>query len=142
MAEGLFNKHVEEAGLADRFEIDSAGTGNWHVGELPDARMRQTAQQHGLTLTSRARQFQAEDHQRFDHILAMDASNLAEINRRVPASASKAEVQKMLAFSTTAPDSDVPDPYYGGPEGFEQIYQLLDAATATLLAHLRRRHGL
>ena len=135
VAEGVFNHLAAQAGRAGEFEVDSAGTGDWHAGELPDPRSRAVAHQHGLTLTHRARQIERADFNRFDLIIAMDRDNVADL----------------LSFSTLTPDQrakikllrefdpkadgylDVPDPYYGGPEGFERMYEMIERSACELL---------
>ncbi len=137
MAEGLFIDKVQQAGLTDQFEIDSAGTGGWHVGERADPRMRQTAAKHGVELPSRARKVNQEDFRYFDYILAMDGSNLRDLEalaNGVPAG--KAQLYKMRHFDPQAPEADVPDPYYGGQRGFEEVYEMLDRSTGQLLNHI------
>jgi protein-tyrosine phosphatase len=143
MAEGLFLHKVAEAGLGDQIEIDSCGTGGWHVGEQADPRMRQTAAAHGILLPSRGRQLKASDFRNFDYVLAMDASNLRELERVMSeTSGAKAQVVKMRNFDQAAPGADVPDPYYGGQGGFEEVYEMLDRSTEALLAHIRQQQGI
>lgn len=134
MAEGLFAHHVNQRNLSHLFEIDSAGTAGYHVGELPDRRMRRTAKRHHIDLTSRARKFTASDLNSFDFILAMDRSNLSDILALSDGEHS-ATVQLMRDFEPMA-NADVPDPYYGGDDGFEAVYQLLDVCCTNLLNHL------
>ncbi len=135
MAEGLFTHHVKNAGLKGEIEIDSCGTGAWHMGELADPRMRETAQKHGIELTSRARQIKPEDFQEYDYILAMDDNNYQELKRiqdRVPDG--KAKLYKMRDFDPESKGADVPDPYFGGQEGFEKVYEMLDRSTRKFLS--------
>ncbi|MEM9986667.1 MAG: low molecular weight protein-tyrosine-phosphatase [Bacteroidota bacterium] len=137
MAEGLFIEKVKQAGLLDQFEIDSAGTGGWHVGDRADPRMRQTAAKHGVELPSRARKVTQEDFRHFDYILAMDESNLQDLEalaEGVPDGT--AQLYKMRYFDPQAPEADVPDPYYGGQRGFEEVYEMLDRSTEELLGRL------
>lgn len=135
MAEGLFLHHAQIRGIADRFVIDSAGTGGWHVGELPDPRMRETAARHGVLLPSRARQLVAHDLQRFDRILCMDTSNL---QNTLALGMPSGVVELMRAHDPAGP-GDVPDPYFGGAEGFEQVFQMLSRSTLALLDHLQNQ---
>ena len=138
LAEGVFRHLVEEEGLEDRFEIDSAGTGAWHVGELPDGRAALIAQQHGIDLESRARQVQEEDFDRFDYVIAMDHENLRALNRMRDASGSDVSVELLRAFDDDSSDGDeVPDPYYGGASGFENVYQMVRRSCKGLLKELR-----
>lgn len=136
MAEGIFKELVREKGLSNRFQIDSAGTGAYHAGELPDPRMRSTAASHGLKLTSRARQLRAEDFTTFDLIIAMDRSNFNNIRAEaVKASVAEAdfELRMMREFDDSADHEDVPDPYYGGDSSFEDVYQMLKRSCNRLL---------
>lgn len=133
-AEGIFQHLVKEKGLQDEFIIDSAGTGGWHVGALPDSRMRAAAKARGISLTSRARQFVTEDFQRFDYILAMDESNFMNIMALKPTGKSPlAKVELMLNHHGNTPLKNVPDPYYGGSQGFEEVLDLLEVACDNLL---------
>ncbi|MEM7656211.1 MAG: low molecular weight protein-tyrosine-phosphatase [Bacteroidota bacterium] len=143
MAEGLFIHKVKEAGLEDQFEIDSAGTSGWHEGDRADARMRETAASHGVDLPSRSRQVKESDYRRFDYILAMDESNfrnLKEGHTQTPAAT--AQLFKMRQFEADAANENVPDPYYGGQRGFEEVYEMLDRATEGLLQHIREEQGM
>ncbi|MEL6589159.1 MAG: low molecular weight protein-tyrosine-phosphatase [Bacteroidota bacterium] len=143
MAEGLFLHYVKQAQLEDQIEVDSAGTGGWHVGELPDSRMRATAKKHNIPLPSLARKAIAADFAKFDYILAMDASNYQDLQRLADRQAgAKAQLFKMRYFDEQAPNADVPDPYWGGDQGFENVYQMLDRATQKLLAHIREEQGI
>ncbi|MEM6346862.1 MAG: low molecular weight protein-tyrosine-phosphatase [Bacteroidota bacterium] len=138
MAEGLFLHYIKEAGLQDKIRVDSAGTGGWHVGERPDARMQATAKRHNIHLPSRARKTRIEDFLEFDYILAMDDSNLDDLKQLAESSANpQAQLFKMRYFDDEAPNTDVPDPYWGGDQGFEYVYQMLDRSTQKLLAHIR-----
>ncbi|HLA30284.1 MAG TPA: low molecular weight protein-tyrosine-phosphatase [Pseudomonas sp.] len=137
-AEGVLRHKLREAGLEGRIEVDSAGTGDWHVGKAPDLRTRQAALQRGYDLSAlRGRQVEAADFQRFDLILAMDNSNLGHLQRLRPGNGS-AELDLLLRRYRLALD-EVPDPYYGGEEGFEQVLDLLERACDALLAELRGR---
>lgn len=136
-AEGVFLHLLGEAGLDEAFAVDSAGTGGWHVGRPADPRMREAAQRRGIQLPSRARQIETADLQRFDHILTMDADNLAALRlleRRQP---SRASIRPLVEHCRRFRASEVPDPYYGGPEGFERVLDLLEDACAGLLEDLR-----
>ncbi len=143
MAEGLFIHKVKEAGLDERIRVDSAGTGGWHVGERADARMRRVASQHGVDLPSRARKITVQDFKEFDYILAMDGRNLKDIEAKAPQRGDHpANIYKMRHFDPQAKGADVPDPYYGGPQGFEEVYQMLDRSTNQLLASIREETGI
>lgn len=137
-AEGVFRHRVREAGLEERIHIDSAGTGDWHVGKAPDSRTCRAARLRGYDLSGlRARQFQREDFERFDLVLAMDRSNLRHIQAVRPATA-WAELDLFLRRYDMALD-EVPDPYYGGEDGFEQVLDLIERASDALLAEIKGR---
>ncbi len=136
-AEGLFLKHLQQAGRAGEFDVDSAGTGDWHVGDLPDPRMRETAARHSVSLPSRARCIRPEDLIEFDYIVAMDHQNLKDIHaikERLPSAT--AQVLLMRDFDLDGKGQDVPDPYFGGHQGFEQVFQILDRSTFSFLQHI------
>lgn len=137
-AEGVFRNRLRAAGLEDRVQVDSAGTGDWHVGKAPDGRTRQAAQRRGYDLSAlRARQVEAADFQRFDLILAMDQSNLRNLQALRPANA-RADLDLYLRRFDLALD-EVPDPYYGGEDGFEQVLDLIEQASDALLAEIKGR---
>ncbi len=120
-------------------EIDSAGTAGYHVGESPDRRSQAAARRRGYDMSGlRARILTPEDFERFDFILAMDRNNIAQLQRRAPAAA-RERVRLFLEFAPEADAAEVPDPYYGGPNGFEQVLDLVEAAARGLLRHLRQR---
>ncbi len=120
-------------------EVDSAGTAAYHAGEPPDPRTRQAAARRGYDLTAlRARIVELVDFEHFDLILAMDRENLRELRRRAPAGAHE-RLRLFLEFAPEAGPPEVPDPYYGGPNGFEEVLDLVETATRGLLAHLRQR---
>jgi protein-tyrosine phosphatase len=120
-------------------EVDSAGTAGYHVGDAPDPRMRAAAARRGYDLTAlRARIVEPADFERFDLILAMDRENLAVLQRRAPETA-RARVRLFLEFAPQDEPEEVPDPYYGGPNGFEEVLDLIESAARGLLSHLRQR---
>jgi protein-tyrosine phosphatase len=119
-------------------EVDSAGTAGYHVGQPPDPRTREAAARRGYDLGAlRARVVEPADFERFDLILAMDRENLKVLRRRAPTHAHE-RLRLFLEFAPEAAPEDVPDPYYGGPNGFEEVLDLVEATTRGLLAHLRR----
>lgn len=137
-AEGVFRHRLLQAGLHERVTVDSAGTGDWHVGKTPDSRTRQAALSRGYDLSAqRARQVEAADFQRFDLILAMDQSNLRNLKALRPAGA-RADLDLYLRRYELALD-EVPDPYYGGEEGFEQVLDLIEQASDALLNEIKGR---
>jgi low molecular weight protein-tyrosine phosphatase len=120
-------------------EVDSAGTAAYHVGEPPDPRTRQAAARRGYDLAAlRARVVEPQDFERFDLILAMDSENLGVLRRRAPAAVHE-RLRLFLEFAPQGGTEDVPDPYYGGPNGFEEVLDLVEIAARGLLAHLRQR---
>ncbi|HYQ39640.1 MAG TPA: low molecular weight protein-tyrosine-phosphatase [Pseudomonas sp.] len=135
-AEGVLRHKLQQAGLAGRVTVDSAGTGAWHVGKAPDPRTRAAAEQRGYLLHElRARQVEAEDFRRFDLILAMDRDNLRELQRLRPA-AGGAELDLFLRRGGLA-EHEVPDPYYGGEAGFERVLDMVELACDRLVAQFR-----
>lgn len=137
-AEAVMRHRLQQAGLAERIELDSAGTGDWHVGKAPDSRTQQAASRRGYDLSSlRGRQVSADDFARFDLILAMDSANLRDLQRIRPPQA-RAELDLYLRRFELAED-EVPDPYYGGSEGFEHVLDLLEQASDALLIELKGR---
>jgi protein-tyrosine phosphatase len=135
-AEGVMIELVKRAGLSDRITIDSAGTGAWHVGELPDSRARLAARKRGLDLCSRARQITREDFDRFDLIVVMDDINLRHVT--VMAGKSTTPVVLLRSFDPKSPPgANVPDPYAGGDDGFEHVLDLCERACAGLLDYVK-----
>ncbi len=136
LAEGIFRDHVERAGLQGAFDIDSAGTGGWHVGEAPDRRSVQVAAKHGIDIAAQqARKFVASDLERYDEVLAMDLSNLAAIQQLGDGPARVGLLLDEVAGSSSG--GQVPDPYYGGRDGFEQVFRMVDQACGSLLDRVR-----
>lgn len=139
LAEGIFREKLRKAGLAGRVGTDSAGTGDWHIGEPPDERARQCARGRGIDIGDlRARQFKRDDFADFHRILAMDGQNLVNILRLAATEDERRRVRLMLDYGGGPPEKEVPDPYFGGPAGFERVYDLLDAACEQLLDEIRR----
>jgi protein-tyrosine phosphatase len=141
-AQGVFRKLVEEAGLLDRIEIDSAGTHAYHVGEPPDRRAQETAMRRGIALSDlRARRVEPEDFERFDYLLVMDQDNYHHMSALCPEGCGME--RRLMLLMDFAPDMrmrEVPDPYYGGAGGFETVFDMVEAATEGLLEDIRRRH--
>lgn len=138
-AEGVMRKLVSEAGLQEEIELDSAGTGAWHVGEQADARARAAARARGIDLDSVARQVRVADFERFDLILAMDGSNLHALRQMAPDESTRQKVRLLREFdpASVAHDLDVPDPYYDSQRGFEIVLDQVQAACEGLLAQVR-----
>jgi len=136
-AEGVLRKLVADAGLADAIAVASAGTHGYHVGEAPDARAQAHARRRGYDLSrQRARRFAQEDFQTFDLVLAMDREHHALLARLAPPSTGQ-KLRMMLEFARRPVRDDVPDPYYGGPAGFELVLDLIEDAAEGLLDHLK-----
>lgn len=135
-AEGVVRARAERMGVAERFEFDSAGTHGYHIGNPPDKRARQAAEERGIDLSSlRARQVSASDFTGFDHILAMDRDNLDMLRQACPAE-HRHKLGLFLGYSARFDEDEVPDPYYGGPEGFQRVLDLIEDAAAGLLDQL------
>lgn len=137
MGEGMFKSLIEGKGLNNKYLIDSAGTSANHIGEKADSRMRETALQHNIELTSRARQVLAEDFDIFDIIIVMDESNFR--NLEIIANQNNKDSSKirlMREFDNQPEDMNVPDPYYGGQKGFENVYQIIKRSCNNLLDYL------
>ena len=142
-AEGVFLAKLREHGLEDAVRVDSAGTGSWHTGEPADARARAVATRRGIELPSRARQVTPEDFDAFDLIIAMDASNRRDLVALARTETAVAKVKLFRSFDPTAdPGAEVPDPYYGGEQGFDEVFDMCERASEGLLAELRGTHGL
>lgn len=140
-AEGIMQALVSEAGLDAMIEVDSAGTDAHHIGERADARSRRTAKSRGIELHSRGRKFEVEDFECFDYVLAMDHENLERLHARARDAAGRKKTVLLRSFDGE-PDEAVPDPYYGGPSGFEDVFDICDRSCRGLLEHVRRTHGL
>jgi protein-tyrosine phosphatase len=141
-AEAVFRRLVEREGLSDRISVDSVGTGDWHVGKPPDRRSQEAAKRRDLDLSAlRARSLHADDFAAADYILAMDRANLHALQRACPPHL-RDRLHLFLDFVPHLPQREVPDPYGGGPEGFERVLDLVETGAAGLLAHLRRAHRL
>lgn len=133
---------VQQAGLEQVIEVDSAGTAAYHVGEPPDPRSRAAALRRGIELGGRARRFEQRDFSRFDYVIAMDRDNLEELLDRAPNGAEE-RVRLLRAFDPQSPrGAGVPDPYYGGERGFDDVVEIVLAGCRGFLAELRQRHGL
>lgn len=135
LAEGIFRQGLAQAQLTELVAVDSAGTGNWHHGDAPDTRSVETAAKHGIDISGqRARQLIPDDFDRFDMIFAMDRSNEATMRARAPSS----RHDRIFLFldHTLGSRADVPDPYYGDGDGFEDVYQLLRAGCTELVSRL------
>jgi protein-tyrosine phosphatase len=139
-AEAVFRAQVEAAGLARRIRIDSAGTHDYHINDAPDARTQRSAKKRGYDLGGlRGRQVASADFAAFDYVLAMDSANLAILQRLRPQGA-VGHLGLFMEFAARHRAREVPDPYYGGADGFERVLDMVEDAAAGLLAHLREQH--
>ncbi len=143
LAQGVFEDLIAKEGLANRIEVSSAGVGDWHVGSPPDARMQNTARNRGITLNSRAQQIQTDDLKRLDLALAMDESNMQALKQIFPPSA---DLNKLKMFRSFDPqhngDLNVPDPYYGGDAGFENVFNIVNRTCPQIIAFLKQEYDL
>jgi protein-tyrosine phosphatase len=142
LAEAVFRHRVEARGWADRFEIDSAGTSGWHRGAPPDARSAETARRRGIELAGGSRKVVAADLRRFHYVIAMDEENLDALRELQASAGGTAQVRRLREFEPRATSLDVPDPYYGGPRGFEEVHDIVERGCEGLLAHIAAEHGL
>lgn len=134
LAKVVFRKKVNEANLGDQFDIVSSGTGSWHVGEQADDRMRKTAKRKGLSLEEhRASQFKTVEFERADHIFVMDKSNLNDVLRLDENNEYNDKVRLFREFDPEPGDYEVPDPYHGGRQGFERVFEIVDRTAQELL---------
>ncbi|MFF9013191.1 low molecular weight protein-tyrosine-phosphatase [Streptomyces sp. NPDC014870] len=137
MAESVFRARVEEAGLADTVEVDSAGTGGWHEGHAADPRTVAVLEDRGYASEHTARQFRASWFPVLDLVIALDEGHVRELRRLAPTPEDAAKVRLLRSYDPAADDLDVPDPYYGGAEGFEECLDMVEAASEGLLAAVR-----
>lgn len=136
MAEAVMLRKVSDAGLSDKFLIDSAGTSSYHIGDLPDMRMRQFARQCGYDLTHRARRVCSDDFFDFDMLIGMDDQNVADLEDLAPEPEAKKKIFRMADFTNIHGLDYVPDPYYGGADGFRLVIEMLEDGCAELLDRL------
>ncbi len=141
-AEAIFQKLAADAGIAESVTADSAGTHGYHVGEPPDPRAQEAAAKRGYDLSAlRARRFEQADFQRFDLILAMDRDHYSILSNMARHSGGH-KLKLMMSYARRFADEEVPDPYYGGSQGFERVLDMLEDAARGLLESLRKRPGL
>jgi len=139
-AEGVLRHKLHDAGLAADVDVESAGTGGWHVGHPPDRRATAAAAARGIALESRAQRFEAFHFEDFDLILAMDRENLADMRTLAPHAAAEGKLQLFREFDPLAVDAgdlEVPDPYFGGEDGFDEVLDMIDRACDGLIAEIR-----
>jgi protein-tyrosine phosphatase len=142
MAEGIFKKAVEKEGLQEHFYIDSAGTSRYHIGDDPDSRAIKTCMHKGVVLNHKGQEFIAEHLLDQNYILAMDDNNLNNIKSMFPLVKVNAKVFKMRDFDIDFKGRDVPDPYYGGTEGFYEVFDMLERSSYELLRYIRTEHSI
>lgn len=140
-ADGILRKKLAEHGLADRVVVDSAGTGDWHIGKAPDLRSQQAAAKRGYELSMlRARQVEATDFNEFNYVLAMDSSNIEKMQEFKPKGAVRTEPELFLQrFGANTAITEVPDPYYGGDQGFEEVLDLIEAACDNMILEIKQK---
>lgn len=143
LAEALFRGAVSDAGLEGRFRIDSAGTSGYHDGEPPDARTTETARRRGVAVAGASRRITTTDLDAFDYIVVMDAENLREVQRLAHGRRVEGRIVRLREFDASAAgDLDVPDPYFGGPDGFEVVHEIVERSARALLERIREEQGL
>lgn len=138
LAEGIMKRKIESAGLADQITIDSCGTSNYHIGDKPDVRTRSNAKMNGVELSHLGRQLTVNDLEEFDYILAMDRSNYQNILRLRNAEQYSPKIKLMREFDPE-PGDDVPDPYYGGEQGFQDVFDILNRSVDGFITHLKSK---
>jgi protein-tyrosine phosphatase len=139
LAENMFTRLAEEAGVAHKYEVHSAGTSGYHIGESPDPRMRRVAARYGLHYDGSARQFTRQDYDRFDWIIAMSPTNREDLIRLERDLDSRGKIRLLREFDPHGgPDAPVPDPYYGGIQGFEEVYSIVQRSCQGLLRELEK----
>ena len=141
-AEALFVKKIQERRIEDRFLVDSAGTGSWHVGKKADSRMRLAAKERKIDITSKARQINKDDFKKFNYILTMDDSNYKNvlILKKGEINSDFCKVRKIQEFANSFLEKEVPDPYFGGDEGFDYVLDILTDSTSGFLDHIFKNH--
>lgn len=140
-AEGVLRHMVHKAALEESISIESCGLGDWHIGHLPDERMREASRSRGIVLTSRAQKFQHAFFERFDLILAADNQILHDLYRHAHSPEHKAKIHLITHFSSSYHDEEIPDPYYQGEAGFEQVLDMIEDSCFGILEHIKTNHN-
>ncbi len=140
LAEAIFKKKLETEGLSNKIHTDSAGTANYHVGENPDPRTIEIAEKHGVPVNHKGQQFKKHHQNEFDYLVAMDHSNYR--NMTIELGSDPEKLLLMRDFDPAGKGQDVPDPWYGGMNGFEEVYQILDRSLDEFLSFIRKTHDL
>jgi protein-tyrosine phosphatase len=142
LAEGVFRHLVQARGLAERFAIDSAGTSSYHEGDPPDSRSAAVALKRGIHLTGKSRPIGPHDLERFDYVIVMDAHNREGVEQLAARSKAQSEIRLLREFDPAANGNlNVPDPYYGGTRGFEEVHDIVERACVALLDEIVRERG-
>lgn len=142
LAQGLMEKKIDELGLSDQIKVDSCGTSQYHIGEQPDERTLQNALKNGLKLNHKARQFSKKDFRAFDYIVAMDKANMECVRRFDQTNEFSDKFMLIRDFDSIDKGADVPDPYFGGEEGFQHVYLILQRSVNEFLNQVIKKHGL
>lgn len=142
LAEAIFKHKVKERGLEDVFSADSAGTSNYHIGEPPDARTVRNAIKNGITIDHRGQQLKSKHLEEYDYVFAMDFNNHDSIKRLVNGRNTRAKIDLIRKFDPLGTGKEVPDPYFGGERGFQEVFEMLDRSIDNLIDHLIDEHGL
>lgn len=137
LAEAIFNHKVRESGLTDNFMADSSGTSNYHIGEPPDERTMRNALKNGVTIKHAGRQLKAADLEVYDYVFAMDNNNYDTILRLSNGIVPKANIRLIRDFDPLMKGGEVPDPYFGGERGFQEVFEMLDRSIENLITHLK-----
>jgi len=141
-ADGVFRKMVRDAGLHEHISVDSCGLSAYHVGELPDPRSREMAQSRGIDLSDiRSRKIKPTDYYEFDYVLAMDDGHMRDMRRQAP-NTHQHRIELFLDYHPSMAGQSVPDPYYGGANGFVDVFDMIEEASSNLLSHIREKHGI
>ncbi|QDH79148.1 low molecular weight phosphotyrosine protein phosphatase [Echinicola soli] len=141
LAEAIFNHQINELELNHKFQSDSCGTSDYHIGELPDERSMASAKKHGIAISHRGRQLNHADIRDFDYIIAMDSTNKKNIIQLMESyNLSHDRIYLMRDFQSKASSKEVPDPYYGGEDGFENVYQILNESIQEFIVQLKKEH--
>ncbi|MDH4283464.1 MAG: low molecular weight phosphotyrosine protein phosphatase [Myxococcales bacterium] len=142
-AEAIMRRLIERERLGAHIEVDSAGTGDWHVGSPPDSRAHAAGKRRNIEVTGRARRVEAGDFERFDYLIAMDRANQKDLLRLAPNETARARIALLRSYDRASRrDADVPDPFYGEGDGFERVLDICEAACRGLLEHIRETHRL
>jgi len=142
LAEAIFNHKIQQAGMDGHFEVDSCGTGNYHIGSQPDPRTLANARKNGIPINHVCRQLTASDLEYYDYILAMDNSNFNNIMRLRGADKHSEKIALLRDFDPESKGLEVPDPYFGGEDGFQEVFEILDRSMYHFIEHVRGRHSL